>query len=99
MLPSWRSSGTRGKGVRRVDRDYDPAPAITNHTGGKLAFGPDGHLYIGVGYGDSDLFNAARTLSDRQERVFMVAPRRCGLSNLRQKGDALRTVDAGFQSA
>ncbi len=42
-----------------------PHPGFDNHNGGKLAFGPDGYLYIGVGDGGSgnDPPNNAQTLS------------------------------------
>jgi glucose/arabinose dehydrogenase len=42
-----------------------PHPTFTNHNGGRLAFGPDGYLYIGMGDGGSsgDPPNNAQSLS------------------------------------
>jgi len=46
-------------------------PQFSNHNGGKMAFGPDGHLYIGVGDGGSggDPANAAQTLTELRGKI------------------------------
>ena len=49
-------------------------PQFTNHNGGKLAFGPDGYLYIGVGDGGGggDPFNAAQSLGDLRGKILRI---------------------------
>ena len=44
-----------------------PHPSFQNHNGGRIAFGPDGYLYIGVGDGGSggDPSNNAQSLGTR----------------------------------
>ena len=48
-----------------------PHPQFTNHNGGKLAFGPDGYLYAGVGDGGGggDPANAGQTLTDLRGKI------------------------------
>ncbi len=51
-----------------------PHPQNTNHNGGKIAFGPDGYLYIGVGDGGGggDPFNAGQSLSDLRGKILRI---------------------------
>lgn len=49
-----------------------PHPQFTNHNGGKIAFGPDGYLYIGDGGGAGDPFAAAQSLMDLRGKILRV---------------------------
>jgi len=51
-----------------------PHPQFTNHNGGKLAFGPDGYLYVslGDGGGGGDPFNAAQDLADLRGKLLRI---------------------------
>ncbi|HET9580173.1 MAG TPA: PQQ-dependent sugar dehydrogenase [Usitatibacter sp.] len=51
-----------------------PHPQFGNHNGGKIAFGPDGYLYIGVGDGGGagDSFNAAQNLLDLRGKLLRI---------------------------
>ena len=51
-----------------------PHPSFGNHNGGKIAFGPDGLLYIGVGDGGGggDPFNAAQNLGDLRGKILRI---------------------------
>ena len=51
-----------------------PHPDATNHNGGKIAFGPDGYLYIAVGDGGGggDPFNAAQNLNDLRGKILRI---------------------------
>jgi glucose/arabinose dehydrogenase len=64
---------------------FDPASSrevltveqpFSNHNGGKLAFGPDGYLYIGLGDGGSanDPNRAALDLSSRLGKILRIDP-------------------------
>jgi glucose/arabinose dehydrogenase len=46
-------------------------PQFSNHNGGKIAFGPDGYLYVGVGDGGGggDPSNAAQSLADLRGKI------------------------------
>jgi glucose/arabinose dehydrogenase len=46
-------------------------PTHSNHNGGKIAFGPDGYLYVAVGDGGGggDPFNAAQSLADPRGKI------------------------------
>lgn len=46
-------------------------PAHTNHNGGRIAFGPDGFLHVGVGDGGGggDPFNAGQNLGDLRGKI------------------------------
>ena len=48
-----------------------PHPTFPNHNGGKLAFGPDGYLYVGIGDGGGggDPFRAAESLTDLRGKL------------------------------
>jgi glucose/arabinose dehydrogenase len=49
-------------------------PLQSNHNGGKLAFGPDGYLYAGIGDGGGagDPFNAAQSLLDLRGKILRI---------------------------
>ena len=51
-----------------------PHPQQGNHNGGKIAFGPDGYLYIGVGDGGGggDPFNAGQNLADLRGKLLRI---------------------------
>jgi glucose/arabinose dehydrogenase len=51
-------------------------PTYTNHNGGNLAFGPDGHLYIGTGDGGSggDPFNRAQNVNSFLGKLLRINP-------------------------
>jgi len=53
-----------------------------NHNAGMLQFGPDGHLYISVGDGDSGVLNPpgafAQTLDDLLGNILRIDPRQSG---------------------
>jgi glucose/arabinose dehydrogenase len=51
-------------------------PTYSNHNGGNLAFGPDGHLYIGTGDGGSsgDPFNRAQNLNSLLGKMLRINP-------------------------
>ena len=59
------------------ERDHDPAPALSNHNGGQLQFGPDGHLYIGTGDGGGggDPDRAGRTSRSSRGKILRIDPR------------------------
>jgi len=48
-----------------------PHPTFPNHNGGKLAFGPDGFLYVGIGDGGGggDPLGAAESLTDLRGKL------------------------------
>ena len=48
-----------------------PHPQQTNHNGGKIAFGPDGYLYVAVGDGGGggDPFGAGQNLNDLRGKL------------------------------
>jgi len=56
--------------VLRVDQPY------ANHNGGQLAFGPDGHLYIGLGDGGSagDPEGRAQSLATLLGKILRISP-------------------------
>jgi len=60
--------------VLRVDQPY------ANHNGGQLAFGPDGHLYIGLGDGGSagDPEGRAQSLTTLLGKILRISPRPVG---------------------
>jgi glucose/arabinose dehydrogenase len=60
--------------VLRVDQPY------ANHNGGQLAFGPDGHLYIGLGDGGSagDPEGRAQSLATLLGKILRISPRPVG---------------------
>ena len=49
-------------------------PQFTNHNGGKLAFGPDGYLYVAVGDGGGggDPFNTGQNLSELRGKILRI---------------------------
>ncbi|MGW4404591.1 PQQ-dependent sugar dehydrogenase [Nonomuraea sp. NPDC004702] len=49
-VTEWAFDGRRATGRRDVLTQEQP---YANHNGGQLAFGPDGHLYVGLGDGGS----------------------------------------------
>ncbi|NUS07529.1 MAG: sugar dehydrogenase [Nonomuraea sp.] len=49
-VTEWAFDGKRATGMRDVLTQEQP---YANHNGGQLAFGPDGHLYVGLGDGGS----------------------------------------------
>ncbi|HUP30920.1 MAG TPA: PQQ-dependent sugar dehydrogenase [Usitatibacter sp.] len=51
-----------------------PHPAQANHNGGRLVFGPDGYLYIGVGDGGGggDPFHAGQNLADLRGKILRI---------------------------
>ena len=51
-----------------------PHPTHSNHNGGKLAFGPDGYLYVAVGDGGGggDPFNAGQSLADLRGKILRI---------------------------
>ena len=51
-----------------------PHPQQSNHNGGKIAFGPDGYLYIAVGDGGGggDPFNAAQSIADLRGKILRI---------------------------
>lgn len=60
--------------VLRVEQPY------ANHNGGQLAFGPDGHLYIGLGDGGSagDPEGRAQSLGTLLGKILRISPRPAG---------------------
>ncbi len=52
-----------------------PHPTHTNHNGGKILFGPDGLLYVGVGDGGGagDPNNAAQNLADLHGKILRLS--------------------------
>jgi glucose/arabinose dehydrogenase len=46
-----------------VDRPHRHPPAVPNHNGGDLSFGPDGYLYISAGSAGFNSFNGQERLS------------------------------------
>ena len=53
-----------------------PHSSATNHNGGKVAFGRDGHLYVGTGDGggSNDPFNNGQTFGTRLGKMLRVDP-------------------------
>jgi len=51
-----------------------PHPQQANHNGGKIAFGPDGYLYIGVGDGGGggDPFATGQNLNDLRGKILRI---------------------------
>jgi glucose/arabinose dehydrogenase len=51
-----------------------PHPQNSNHNGGKIAFGPDGYLYIGIGDGGGggDPFGAGQSLMDLRGKILRI---------------------------
>jgi glucose/arabinose dehydrogenase len=51
-------------------------PTYTNHNGGNLVFGPDGHLYIGTGDGggSGDPFNRAQNINSFLGKMLRINP-------------------------
>ncbi len=72
-----RSSRVRAKlsSARRVIVIPHPAPPVTNHNGGQIAFGPDRLLYIAPGDGGSTP-EAAQDLGSLRGKVLRIRPLR-----------------------
>jgi len=53
---------------------FQPHPVFGNHNGGKLEFGPDGYLYVGIGDGGGggDPFRAAESLTDLRGKLLRI---------------------------
>ena len=51
-----------------------PHPQQSNHNGGKIAFGPDGYLYIGIGDGGGggDPFAVGQSLTDLRGKILRI---------------------------
>jgi hypothetical protein len=51
-----------------------PHPQFSNHNGGRLAFGPDGYLYIGIGDGGGggDPFHTAQDLQQLRGKILRI---------------------------
>jgi glucose/arabinose dehydrogenase len=73
----------RSSNPNRADRStrrlvlFQVHSAFPNHNGGQLAFGPDGHLYIGIGDGGSegDPFNNGQNLRTLLGKILRIDPR------------------------
>ncbi len=65
-----------GRVVLRIEKPWE------NHNAGMLQFGPDGHLYVAVGDGDSGVLNPpgafAQTLDDLLGNILRIDPRESG---------------------
>lgn len=73
-IARYRAAGDTADPASRLEILRIPHPTHTNHNGGKIAFGPDGHLYIGVGDGGGggDPFGAAQNLNDLRGKILRI---------------------------
>jgi glucose/arabinose dehydrogenase len=64
-----RDEGTRGTGMEVV---LDDLPAANTHNGGRIAFGPDGMLYVTIG--DTGQAEQSQELEDLRGSILRVTP-------------------------